>query len=44
MHVHIHSTDGETKFRLEPQIELAKKLQTIATAVARSRKNDRGTL
>lgn len=24
MHVHIHSSDGEAKFWLEPQIELAK--------------------
>ncbi|MBT6612571.1 MAG: DUF4160 domain-containing protein, partial [Deltaproteobacteria bacterium] len=24
MHIHIHSSDGEAKFWLEPQIELAK--------------------
>lgn len=24
MHIHVHSTEGEAKFWLEPQIELAK--------------------
>lgn len=39
MHVHIYCEKGEAKFWLEPEIELAKKLQVISVGTENHRKD-----